>query len=242
MTLDGRRRQLGLLQLRDRGELTDDYEVDRLLAETKPQQGAAVMLRASEHAPVHIADVIVAIGKLRRSKMDIAAIAAALGHAELETKRLEALAAVHANVLKALRQGRLTLKQVRLLARLADKTQQAEIAKSALDGHFQNDPLRRVVEGGSSSVADDCFTLVDMDRYIAAGGRVSSDLFGEPADRLFDAEILQTVWRPRVQPIVDRLESEGLSAFVAGEAGFGARDGFDRLAPVWERLLSENQA
>ena len=70
---------------------------------------------------MHIADVIVAIGRLRKARMDNAAISRALGYAELEIKRLEALAAVHANVLKALRQGKLTLKQVRLFARIADK-------------------------------------------------------------------------------------------------------------------------
>ena len=57
-------------------------------------------------------------------------ISAALGYAELEIKRLEALSAVHPIVLKALRQGRLTLKQVRLFARLPDKEQQAEIAQT----------------------------------------------------------------------------------------------------------------
>ena len=79
MALDGRRRRLGLLLLRDRGDLTDDYEIDCLLAETQAQQVAGVMLPATEHAPVHIADVITAIGKLRKSKLDTQAIAAALG-------------------------------------------------------------------------------------------------------------------------------------------------------------------
>ena len=40
MALDGRRRRFGLLLLRDRGDLTDDYEIDCLLAETKAQQVA----------------------------------------------------------------------------------------------------------------------------------------------------------------------------------------------------------
>jgi ParB family transcriptional regulator, chromosome partitioning protein len=242
MALDGRRRRLGLLLLRERGDLTDDFEVDCLLAETKAQQVAGVMLPATEHAPVHIADVIVAIGKLRKSKMDTAAIAAALGYAELEIKRLEALSAVHVNVLKALRQGRLTLKQVRLFARLPDKKQQAEIAQSALEGHFQDYHLRRVVEGDRATVEDDRFTLVGMERYVAAGGRVSSDLFGEFPDCLLDPEVLQTAWRTRVQPIADKLEADGLTVFVAREAGFGVPDGFNRLAYVWERELSEDRA
>src|SRR5580693_8887174 len=146
MALDGRRRRMGLLLLKDRGDIGDDYPVDCLLAETPAQQAAAIVLPNTEHAPVHVADVIVAIGRLRKAKMGTAAISAALGYAELEIRRLEALSAVHPNVLKALRQGRLNQRQVRLLARLPDVEQQAEIAQTALDGYFQDYQLRRLVE------------------------------------------------------------------------------------------------
>jgi ParB family chromosome partitioning protein len=242
MTLDGRRRRFSLLVLRDRGDIDDDHPVVCKLAVTKAQQAAAIVLPNAEVAPVHIADIIGAIGKLRKAKMDTAGIARALGYAELEIKRLEALSTVHPSVLKALRQGRLTLKQVRLFARLPDKKQQAEIAQSALEGHFQDYHLRRVVEGDRATIDDVRFTLVGMDRYVAAGGRVSSDLFGELPDCLLDPEILQTAWRERVQPIVDRLTADGLTVFVCREAGFGVPDGFFRLQHVWERDLTEDQA
>lgn len=241
MALDGRRRRFGLILLRERGDIDDDYLVDCLLAETPAQQAAAIVLPNTEHAPVHIADVITAIGKLRRAKMDTRAISTALGYAELEIKRLEALAAVHPTVLKALRQGRLTLKQVRLFARLPDKKQQAEIAQTALDGYFQDYQLRAVVEHDRATVEDDRFTLVGMDRYVAAGGRVASDLFGEYPDFLLDPDVLQSAWRERVQPIVDHLQGEGLAVFVAREAGYVAPDGYARLAYVWERDLDEAQ-
>ncbi len=241
MALDGRRRRFGLILLRERGEIDDDYRIDCLLAEAPAQQAAAIVLPNTEHAPVHIADVITAIGKLRKAKMDTQAISTALGYAELEIKRLEALAAVHPTVLKALRQGRLTLKQVRLFARLPDKKQQAEIAQTALDGYFQDYQLRAVVEHDRATVDDDRFTLVGIDRYLAAGGRVASDLFGEYPDFLLDPEVLQGAWRERVQPIVDHLKAEGLAVFFGREAGYSAPDGFFRLPHVWERDLDEGQ-
>jgi ParB family chromosome partitioning protein len=241
MALDGRRRRFGLILLRERGEIDDDYRIDCLLAETPAQQAAAIVLPNTEHAPVHIADVITAIGKLRKAKMDTQAISTALGYAELEITRLEALAADHPTVLKALRQGRLTLKQVRLFARLPDKKQQAEIAQTALDGYFQDYQLRAVVKHDRATVDDDRFTLVGMDRYLAAGGRVASDLFGEFPDFLLDPEVLQGAWRERVQPIVDHLKAEGLAVFVGREAGYSAPDGFFRLPHVWERDLDEGQ-
>ena len=236
MALDGRRRRLGLLALRDRGDITDDYLVECLLAETKAQQAAAIVLPNTEHAPVHVADVIVAIGRLRKAKMDTAAIAKALGYAELEIKRLEALAAVHPSVLTALR-----LKQVRLFARLPDKKQQAEIAQTALDGYFQDYQIRAVVEGGRATADDPRFILVGMDRYLAAGGRVSSDLFGELPDAVLDPEILQGAWRERVQPMIDHLKAEGLAVYLGEDGAFGAPDGFSRLPYVYRPDLSEAQ-
>ena len=131
---------------------------------------------------------------------------------------------------------------MRLFARLPDKTQQAEIAQTALEGYFQDYQLRRVVEGDRATVDDDRFILVGMDRYLAGGGRVSSDLFGELPDCLLDPEILQTAWRERVQPIVDSLTADGLTVFIGREAGFGAPDGYFRLQHVWERDLTEDQA
>ena len=241
MALDGRRRRLALIVLREAGKIDDDYLIDCKLAVTPAQQAAAIVLPNTEHAPVHIADVIVAIGKLRKAKMDTRAISAALGYAELEIRRLEALSGVHAKVLIALRSGRLTLKQVRLFARLPDKKQQAEIAQSALDGHFQDYQLRAVIEQDRVTVEDDRLTLVGMDRYVAAGGRVSSDLFGEYPDYLLDPQILQAAWVERLQPLVDLLSSDALSVFCGRDARFGAPDGFDRLPYLYTGDLTDAQ-
>ena len=121
MVLDGRRRLFAVQALLAAGRLDPAFPVKCELFEDKAAQAAAALLANAERAPIHTADVIVAIGKLRKSKMDTAGIAAALGYDELEIKRLEALSTVHANVLKAYRAGSLTLKQVRLFARLPDK-------------------------------------------------------------------------------------------------------------------------
>lgn len=241
MALDGRRRRMALLLLRERGEIDDDYLVECQLAETKAQQAAAIVLPNTEHAPVHVADVILAIGRLRKARMDTRAIAGALGYAELEIKRLEALAAVHPTVLTALRHGKLTLRQVRLFARLPDKTRQAEIAQTALDGHFHDYQLRQVVTGGRATIGDPRLALVGLDRYVSAGGRVSADLFGELPDALLDPEILQAVWRDRIKPIVDHLSAEGLEVFIGADAGFGAPEGFSRLAYVYAARLTDAQ-
>lgn len=239
MALDGRRRRMALLLLLEQGVITEDYEIDCKLAVGKAAQAAAVMLPNSEHAPVHIASIIEAIGTLRKAHMSTADIAASLGYSETDVKRLEALASVHPNVLAALRQGRLTLKQVRLFARIPDKTQQGDLAQSALDGHFQDYQLRNVVNGDRVTVEDPRFGLVGAARYVEAGGRFSVDLFGELPDTLLDPEILETQWRARVAPLVEEIVATGLAVFVGPDAGFRTPDGFEGLPYVYHGDLTE---
>lgn len=241
MALDGRRRRLALLDLVDRGVIDEDYPVECVLAVGKAAQAAAIVLPNAETAPVHIASIIMAIGSLRKAKMDTAFIAASLGYSELEIKRLEALAGVHATVLAALRQGRLTLKQVRSFARISDKTQQAQLAQSALDGHFQEYQLRNLVETGRVTTEDRRFPLVGEARYLAAGGRLDVDLFGELPDRVLDPEILEHAWRQRIAPLIAKFQDRGLAVFVGPDAGYRAPDDFESLPFVYHGDLSEAQ-
>ena len=231
MALDGRRRRLALLALLEAGRITEDYPVKCELFETKAEQLAALSLTNTERAPVHVADVILTIGKLRKSKMDTAAIAKSLGYPELEIKRLQALAGVHDKVLDALRAGKMTMKQVKLCARLEDKKLQAEMAQDALDGRLHDYHLHQAVTGEQITVEDPRFTLVGS-RYSEAGGRVDCDLFGELPDRVLDADKLQTLWAGRVQPFVEGFKQQGFAVFVGRETGYGAPDGFERLPYV----------
>jgi ParB family chromosome partitioning protein len=241
MALDGRRRRFALLALLERGDISDDYSVECLLAETPAQQAAAIVLPNTEHAPAHIADVIVAIGQLRKAKMATPAISAALGYSELEIKRLDALAGVHASVLAALRKGKLTLKQVKLFARLPDKKQQAELAQNAMQGYFQDYQLRNLVERDRVTGDDARLVLVGMDRYLAAGGRVSSDLFGEMPDALLDPQILDEAWRERVQPLIEALQLTDLKIYVGGSSEFGAPEGFFRMPYIYPSDFTADQ-
>ncbi|WP_062098376.1 ParB/RepB/Spo0J family partition protein [Caulobacter sp. CCH5-E12] len=239
MALDGRRRRMALLTLVERGVIDQTYGVDCILACGKAAQAAAIVLPNAETAPVHIASIITAIGNLRKAKMDTAFIAASLGYSELEIKRLEALAGVHPTVLSALRQGRLTLKQVRSFARIPDKKQQAQLAQSALDGHFQDYQLRNIVETGRVTKEDHRFSLVGEARYLAAGGRLDIDLFGELPDRVLDPDILDQVWRERVGPLVAKMQERGLTVFVGPDAGYRAPDDFESLPYVIHATLPE---
>ncbi len=172
MVLDGRRRLLALRLLRDAGVLGDDHPVEVF-------QAAATVL-TNTAVPVHVADVVVAIGRMLKSRLTVVAIARALGYGEVEIRRLAALSALPAVALEALKTGRLTLRQARLLARLKDADEQAELAQGALDGHGL--PEWRITErldAGRTTTRDPRCGLVTPALYAAAGGRTETDLFGE---------------------------------------------------------------
>jgi ParB family chromosome partitioning protein len=220
MVLDGRRRLLALQLLYAGGEIADDYAVSAF-EETDPARQAAAALLTNTAVPVHVADVIAAIGKMLKSRLTPATIAAALGYAEVEVRRLAALSALHPTALEALKGGRITLRQARLLARLADRTAQAEIAGAALQGFgFQEWRVTERLDAGSVTASDRRFALVGPERYAAAGGRTEADLFGERPDVLLDPDLLQALWTERAQSLVAGLGSEQLRVTLGAEADF----------------------
>src|SRR5690606_37448662 len=175
-------------------------------------------------------------------RMAPAAIAKALGYEEVEINRLAALAGLPAIALKALKQGRLTLKQARMIARLSDKKAQAEYARQAMDGYLYDWNLQQSVSGQGIDVTTPAFALVGKERYLAAGGRIESDLFGELPDRLLDIDILKAAWRLRAQPIVDALKEAGLSVYLADAQVYAAPEGFVSLGYVNRSGLSRKHA
>ena len=218
MALDGRRRLLAFRLLLDQGRIADDHPID-MFVETDPARQAAAVLLTNTAVPVHIADVIAAIGRMLKSRLGVTAIARAMGYAEIDIKRLAALSGLPPVALEALKAGRLNLRQAKLLVRLNDPDEQAELAQMTLDGHgFQDWRVTEKLDAGAVNANDPRCLLADADRYNAAGGRTGTDLFGERAPVLLDPSILTDVWSRRAREIANVFEDEGLPVHVtAGE-------------------------
>ena len=214
MALDGRRRLLALRRLAEQGRIDDDFLVE-VFVETDPARQAAAALLTNTAVPVHVADVIAAIGRMLKGKLGVPTIAKALGYAEIEVKRLAALSSLPDVALQALRLGRLNLKQARLLARLADPEGQAELAQLALDGHgFQDWRVTERLDDGRVTARDPRCALIGPERYAQAGGRTETDLFGELPPVLLDPTVLTDVWMKRAREIALAHEAEGLTVHV----------------------------
>lgn len=214
MALDGRRRLLALQHLVAQGRIDEGFLVD-IFVETDPARQAAAVVLTNTAVPVHVADLIGAIGRMLRSKLEVPVIARALGYAEIEVKRLAALSALPEVALEALKAGRVTLKQAKLLARLPDRDEQVELARMALDGHgFQEWRVNERLDVSEVNAGDARCTLIGPERYAAAGGRTESDLFGERAPVLLDPALLTEAWMTRAREIALAFEVEGLTVHV----------------------------
>jgi len=214
MVLDGRRRLLALRLLRDGGVVDDDHPVEVFVETDKARQSAAVIL-TNTAVPVHVADVIAAIGRMLKARLGVKAIARALGYGEIEIRRLAALSALPAVALDMLKTGQISLRQARLLARLKDADAQTALVQAVLDGHGL--PEWRIQEGlgeGRLTDRDPRCGLVTPDLYAAEGGRTEVDLFGEMPSILLDPEALTRAWLKQAAQTAATFEEPGLTVYL----------------------------
>ena len=241
MAWDARRRLLAFRLLLEQGRIDDGFLVN-VLVETGPARQAAAVVLTNTAVPVHIADIIAAIGRMLKAKLGVPVIARALGHAEIDIKRLAALSALPEVALEALRAGRLTLRQARLLARLTDAALQAELAQSALDGQgFADWRITEKLDEGRVTVRDPRCALVSMDRYTAAGGRIEADLFDERPPVLLDPGVLTDLWIARLNAIAATLEAEGLTVHLSAAGAVTLPDDLEEAGYVYGGMLSAEE-
>lgn len=233
MVLDGRRRLLALQLLGQQGRLPESYAIDHFLVAGKDQQAAAAVLTNTELAPIHVADFIIAVGKLLKKKMTVAAIAKALGYSELDVRRNAALSKLHPAALEALKKGVLNIGQARLLARIPDTAKQGQMATLALNGdNYWLYNLRNMIDSGRMTANNRLFKLVGVDAYVAAGGKIEEDLFGELPATIQNPELVVELWRNRAESVNLHLADLGMTALFSGEASHTAPDGFAQLPYV----------
>lgn len=241
MALDGRRRLLALEILRQAGDIDGDYPVE-VFEETDAGRQAAAVLLTNTAVPVHVADVIVSIGKMLKARLSPAMVAAALGYAELEVRRLAALSSLPPSAIQALRQGRINLRQAKLLARLPDAAARDELAQSALQGFgFPEWRVSEMLDEGGLTDRDRRFRLVGAAAYAAAGGRTVSDLFGERADVLLDAPVLHRLWTRRAEILAGVLRAEGLEVMANADPGQETPEALEPFGRSWGLGLSQEE-
>lgn len=241
MALDGRRRRFAWLALLDQGRIAENHPVRVKVLKDKDLQVAAAFLPNTEPLTPDLVDVITAVGRLQTRKLSPGEIAKALGRSRDEVLGWSLLAELDKAVLTGLRDGRITLRQAKLMTKLSaeDQRQLAEHARAY--GALYDHTVRSRINGTVITVADRRVRLAGLSAYKAAGGRVESDLFGETPDILLDQTILQQVWDAQVQPLIGALQAEGLEVSVSDYRG-PIPEGFTALPPAYNVDVPDDQA
>jgi ParB family chromosome partitioning protein len=241
MVLDGRRRRFGFQDLADADRIPADHPVRVKVLTTKDLQVAAAFLPNTEPLTPDFVDVIAAVGRLQKRRFSPGEIAKALGRSRTEVQGWSLLAELDKSVLKGLRDGRISLRQAKLMTKLSagDQRQLADYARTY--GALYDDTVRSRINGTMITIADRRVRLAGLANYKAAGGRVESDLFGETPDILLDQAVLQQVWDAQLQPVVEALQGEGLEVFVSQYRG-QIPEGFSALPLAYNIEVPEDMA
>ncbi|PNQ04054.1 ParB N-terminal domain-containing protein [Sphingobium sp. SA916] len=123
-------------------------------------------------------------------------------------------------IFEALADGEITLDVAKAYASISDPVRQATVFEELGDGWGSTNcgEIRRRLISGFYRGSDPKALLVGRDAYVAAGGRIDSDLFSDAAnENWIDSEILERLADERMQAAAEEIQ---------------ARDGFGELRVV----------
>lgn len=203
------------------GKLDEDFMVPVLVV--KGTRDAIEMSFAENYynLPMNPADECRAFqGMIEREKKTPEDLAKRFGKTERFVLGRLRLANLAEPIFQALRSGEITLDVAKAYAATGDADRQAQVfeqMEASYYGHTVNE-IRRQLATGSYKGGDPKALLVGRDAYLAAGGRVETDLFSDSATEIWcDGEL------------VERLAAE---AMTAAASALREREGFAQVRTV----------
>jgi ParB family chromosome partitioning protein len=219
MILAGRRRYLGVIDQIEKGNATDQFSLKAEVMTDKKSQAAALLLTNTERMGMHSADVITAIGKMRKNRMNLKQISEAIGYDELEVKRLSALSDLPPSILKALKDDKIKLSVARQIARIKDKSALKEVEQIVADGEPLWEFFREYDRNSEKlPITDGRVSFVGLKNYRESGGRTESDLFGEYPEQIIDVPLLDQLWVDKATAIANLVATETMEVIVENSA------------------------
>ncbi len=214
-------RRLGRVHaLIEKGQLPDDFKIPVMVM---PDAKRAIEFSLAENQKLQMtaADECTAYKNIIEKEGKTAAqVAARFGKTERFVLGRVRLADLHETVFEALRTGDITLEVAKAYGSTSDTARQARVFEQYRDSYYRDDAftIRRELASGSYRGGDPKALLVGREAYVAAGGRIDSDLFSDSAsENWIDGDIL------------DRLADEKLAA--EAEA-IREREGFGEVRAV----------
>ena len=191
--LGGGRRLKALQLLAERGTIEADFEVpckvikadDAVLSETS-------LAENFQRLAMTPADECRAFEHFLGTDGDVEAVAKRFGVTRRFVDGRLRLANLAEPVFEALANGDMTLDMAKAYASTDDTAKQLRIFEQyARSSYITADSIRRAIVNDTMKASDPVALLVGADAYVAAGGRISHDLFSDDGDSWLDPEIAQ---------------------------------------------------
>ncbi|WP_454798421.1 ParB/RepB/Spo0J family partition protein [Novosphingobium lindaniclasticum] len=203
------------------GKLGEDFMVPVLVVKTARDAIEMSFAENYYNLPMNPADECRAFqGMIERENKSPAELAKRFGKTERFVLGRLRLANLAEPIFEALRSGEITLDVAKAYAATGDADRQAQVfeqMQASYYGHTVNE-IRRQLASGSYKGGDPKALLVGRDAYLAAGGRVETDLFSDSATEIWcDGEM------------VERLAAE---AMTAAASVLREREGFAQVRTV----------
>lgn len=212
--VDGDRRLAALNLLVERGELDADAPIQ--VVEDNESDALEISLAANVMSmPMHEADQLEAFRELSDAGLDDKAIALRFGIEPARVRKILALGRLSPLILDAWRTGEFDRHGspaaiVRAFTMGEDHAAQERVfTKLLTEGRMMPHWVRSEFGAGNHDVAR-LMKFVGKDAYIAAGGAITEDLFGDD-HVVSDRELLERVAAEKIEAKVEELKADGWS-------------------------------
>lgn len=241
----GARRLQALQQLQKTGKLAPGHKVPCQIAEDENALEMSLAENTIRHA-MHPADEFEAYAALQEGKdgLSVPKIAERFGVTEKHVQQRLKLGRLHPELLKLYREEEINLNSLEAFTLCDDKEQQLKTYK-ALNQWEKNSPhsirshfTKKMVPSDNKIVR-----FVGVKDYVAAGGTLRSNLFGE-VQYIENSALLTRLATEKLQAVADKLSQSGWAwVDVALEKDYSAHSGLTRLEPsiAIPKTLSQKQ-
>ena len=197
----GNRRLRALKLAQKRGLIPKDHPVPvRFAAEDELYEIS--LTENVMRVQLHPVDEFEAFSHLRDEGLSVAQIADRFGLKELAVRQRLALGTLAPEVRKAWRDGRIGQEQAQAFTICDDADVQRQALKAGLasKGHYNHYEVNRILRADRDPVTSGRFAFVGRDAYLAAGGALREDLFGDIV-LVEDREILMRLYADKIAAV-----------------------------------------
>lgn len=155
---------------------------------------------------LHPVDEFEAFSQLRDEGLAVSAIADRFGLKELAVRQRLALGSLAPEVRKAWREGKISQEQAQAFTICDDHNVQRLALKAGLasKGHYNAYEVNRILRADRDPITSGRFAFVGRDAYLAAGGALREDLFGDSV-LVEDPDILANLYADKIAAVKQEL-------------------------------------